>query len=340
MQMLSSNFDFKESIIQNRTFPFFSSAADYNIKNQLQNINYQYPEIESPTEEPKMVNDIFNKTLLLDDFFPNMFLSSIFEESSNSIISDENKEQNFEIKTENKIYEKFEENNSSKTNINKAPVNMENKTSLNEAPKEKNRLIFDVLANNELSLFTKKSKTNYNIDTRFNLFKLIKEEAHNKKGKKKRRRRRENKDNIRKKIKCGFLNGNLIKNLNIKLRSIDSRLFFERFPQNFISDVRKQTNKEILHISLKEIFERKELYREEENFYYDHNLKILRKEEIKNNYLMRKILDMKYYQLYEEYINSNEFIEEINKLKKNGMNDEYIKKYINISKHFLEFFEN
>ena len=91
---------------------------------------------------------------------------------------------------------------------------------------------------------------------------------------------------------------------------------------------------------MKEIFERKELYREEENFYYDHNLKILRKEEIKNNYLMRKIMDMKYYQLYEEYINSNEFIEEINKLKKNGMNDEYIKKYINLSKHFLEFFEN
>ena len=102
--------------------------------------------------------------------------------------------------------------------------------------------------------FTKKSKTNYNIETRFNLFKLIKEEAPNKKIKKK-RRRRENKDNIRKKkIKCGFLNRNLIKNLNIKLKSIDSILFFERFPQNFISDVRKQTNKEILHLSSKEIF--------------------------------------------------------------------------------------
>ena len=47
--------------------------------------------------------------------------------------------------------------------------------------------------------------------------------------------------------------GNLIKNLNIKLKLIDSRLFFERFPQNFISDVRKQTNKEILPLSLKEI---------------------------------------------------------------------------------------
>ena len=54
---------------------------------------------------------------------------------------------------------------------------------------------------------------------------------------------------------------------------------------------------------------------------------------------MRKILDMKYYQLYEEYLNSDEFIEEINRLKKKGMNDEYINTYIYFSKHFLEFFE-
>ena len=84
-----------------------------------------------------MVNDIFNKTLLLDDYFPSMLLSSIFEERSNSINLDENKEQNFEIKTESKTYEKFEENNLSKTNINKDSVNMGNKTSLNEASKEK-----------------------------------------------------------------------------------------------------------------------------------------------------------------------------------------------------------
>ena len=55
---------------------------------------------------------------------------------------------------------------------------------------------------------------------------------------------------------------------------------------------------------------------------------------------MRKILNMKYYQLFEEYLKSDEFFEEINRLKKNGMNDEYIRNYINLFKHFLEFFEN
>ena len=182
-------------MLPNHSFPLFSSAADYNIKKQLHNIKYQYPENESQTEEPKMVNDIFNKTLLFNS--PSTLLSSNFEEESYSISLDENNEQNFEIKTENKTFEKIEEFNSSKTNINKDPINMENKISLNETPKEKKRLIFDVLTNNEFLLFTKKSKTNYNIETRFNLFKLIKEETSNKKRRKK--RRRENKDNIRKK---------------------------------------------------------------------------------------------------------------------------------------------
>ena len=128
--------------------------------------------------------------------------------------------------------------------------------------------------------------------------------------------------------------------MNIKLKSIDSRLLFERFPQNFISDVRKQTNKEILHLSLKEIFEKKELCTEKYYSYYYHNLKVVRNEDIKNNFLMKNILDMKYYQLYEEYINSDEFINEIKRLKKKGMNDEYIKNYLYLSKHFIEFFRN
>ena len=88
-------------MLPNHSFPLFSSAADYNIKKQLHNIKYQFPENESQTEEPKMVNDIFNKTLLFDDYYASIFLYSNFEEESNSISLDENNEQNFEIKTEN-----------------------------------------------------------------------------------------------------------------------------------------------------------------------------------------------------------------------------------------------
>ena len=154
--MLSSNFDYKDNLFQNISFPFSSSNMDYNLEKYLENNKYEFPLSESLMEEPEIENDIFNKTLLFNT--PSTLLSSNFEEESNSISLDENNKQNFEIKTENKTYDKFEEFNSSKTNIDKDLVNMENKTSLNEAPKEKNRLIFDVLANNELSQFTKKVK--------------------------------------------------------------------------------------------------------------------------------------------------------------------------------------
>ena len=105
--------------------------------------------------------------------------------------------------------------------------------------------------NKEISLFTKISQTNLNNDKKFNIFKIINEETPNEYIN---RKRRDNKDNIDIKIIRGFLNGNLIKNLNKKLNLIGSSAFFERFPQNFISDVRKQTNKEILHLSSKKIF--------------------------------------------------------------------------------------
>ncbi len=70
------------------------------------------------------------------------------------------------------------------------------------------------------------------------------------------------------------------------------RFFFEKFGQKFVRDVGKKSNKDILNLSLNEIFETKELYKEKEYSCYYHNLKVVKNEEIKNNYLMRQILDM------------------------------------------------
>ena len=56
----------------------------------------------------------------------------------------------------------------------------------------------------------------------------------------------------------------MIKGLNEKLRRSGSRLNFERFPQNFVSDVSKESNKELLNMSLFEIFENKNLYERKE----------------------------------------------------------------------------
>lgn len=157
----------------------------------------------------------------------------------------------------------------------------------------------------------------------------------------KRRRRLDNQDNIRKKIKRGFLNNALFNKLNKKLKEIGSKLFLEKFPQKFACDVVKKTNKLLLNMNLEEIFELKELYNEKELKNYYHNLKVVKNKEIQENEEFKKILNKKYYELFEEYINSDEFIiDEINRLKKNKMHNTYIEKYIYLAENFIEFFSN
>jgi hypothetical protein len=157
----------------------------------------------------------------------------------------------------------------------------------------------------------------------------------------KRRRRLDNQDNIRKKIKRGFLNNALYNKLNKKLKEIGSKLFLEKFPQKFACDVVKKTNKLLLNMNLEEIFEMKELYNEKELKNYYHNLKVVKNKEIQENEEFKKILNKKYHELFEEYINSDEFIiDEINRLKKNKMHNTYIEKYIYLAENFIEFFSN
>ena len=95
-------------------------------------------------------------------------------------------------------------------------------------------------------------------------------------------------------------------------------------------------------MTLQEIFESKELYLFKDKVNLDnflHNIELVKNEEIKENEELNMILNKTIFQLYEEYINSDEFrINEINRLKKNKMQDEYITKYIILAKNLNEFF--
>jgi len=94
-------------------------------------------------------------------------------------------------------------------------------------------------------------------------------------------------------------------------------------------------------MTLKEIFERKELYEDKDINNYNHNLTVIKSEEIQECDELNIILNKKYFELFEEYINSKEFqIDEINRLKNKDMNDEYIEKYLFLAKHFTDFFNN
>ena len=72
---------------------------------------------------------------------------------------------------------------------------------------------------------------------------------------------------------------------------------------------------------------------------YEYNLKILENEDVKNNEEFKKILDKKISELYEEYMNSDKFKKEINRLKNaKKENDEYINTYIYLARNLLKFF--
>ena len=203
---------------------------------------------------------------------------------------------------------------------------------------KKKELIFKITYSPKHSLFTKAEVDN-NLDEDDV---KEKEESQNFLKQKRLKSRKENKDNIRKKIKRGFFNNILCEKLNNKLRIIGSNQYFTKFPQFFASDVDRKRNKIILDMTLQEIFENSELYiYEDKNGYanYLHNLEVV--EKIMNNNIFKKILSKTFKELYEEYLDSDEFnIDEINRLKKSKMENEYIRRYKNIAKDLINFFVN
>ena len=152
-------------------------------------------------------------------------------------------------------------------------------------------------------------------------------------------------DNIRVRIKRGFFNYALLEKLNENLKMIGSNKYFQKFPQHLVSDVDRRRNKELFSLALKDFFENKKLNFNEKNNdcrNYNHNLDVLKDNKVKNNLEFKKILKKTIKQLYEEYINSDEFkINEINRLKNvKKEDDEYIKTYIEVSENLIEFFFN
>ncbi len=152
------------------------------------------------------------------------------------------------------------------------------------------------------------------------------------------RSRKENQDNIRKKIKRGFLNNALIPKINMIIKKHGGKIFFEIFKQHFVSDVTRKRNMELINMTLEEIFRKKELYHETDiNFYY-HNLNLVNSKEIQENKELKNILNLKLIKIFQEYINSKEFnIDEINRLKSKNMKDSYIKRYIYLAQNFIQF---
>ena len=189
--------------------------------------------------------------------------------------------------------------------------------------------IFEVVRPSKVDLFTKLED---------DLFKEKENTFMKRKRYKDKRCRRENQDNIRKKIKRGFLNNALIPKINMIIKKHGGKFFFEIFKQHFVSDVTRKNNMELYNMTLEEIFKKKELYHQTELNSYYYNLKLINSKEIQENKELKNILNIKLFKIFEEYINSKEFnIDEINRLKSKKMKDSYIKRYIHLAKNFINF---
>ena len=155
------------------------------------------------------------------------------------------------------------------------------------------------------------------------------------------RKRKDNTDNKRRKIKRSFLNETLINLLNEELKFIGSKLYFMKFPHKFVSDVTRKTNKKILYLTLKEIFENIKLYDNNELNNYYHNLNVLKNKQIQENEEMKTIINKTYIDLFTEYINSDEFkTGEINRLREKNMKESYIEDYKFVANGMIDFYRN
>ena len=145
-------------------------------------------------------------------------------------------------------------------------------------------------------------------------------------------KRRENSDNIRKKIKYRFIK-NLIKTINQKLELAGSIKFFVGLPQNFVCNISKNINSVMSNKTFKELFSTFFNNKNSDVFEYLENEKNI-SEKIKYNCFK----NLKLVKIFEEYLSSKEFENEIVNLELKGENDNYIHKYIKLASNFNNYF--
>ena len=150
----------------------------------------------------------------------------------------------------------------------------------------------------------------------------------------------ERKSNIYTKINNRFFNTHLNIALNKKLIKEGYNENLAKFSQKFV-EVNQEKNIKIMNSTLIQVFKDDNLYEIKDREIYEYNLKIVKKIEKEGNAELNSILNMKVKTLFEEYLNSKEFIDEINRQKKPNekcpKGDYYIEKFIYLAKNLPEY---
>ena len=153
-------------------------------------------------------------------------------------------------------------------------------------------------------------------------------------------KRYQSREQILQNIKVNYINKYLIKYLNNILKEEKSILLFEKFPQVFVKNVNKKDNNIILNLTLYDIFVNIDLYKGKKSNQYCYNLKVINYLKNKESKVNKILNTKKYCESYKEYLTSNEYKININKIIRRHKDEEkYIKKFIGLSKRFLDYFE-
>ena len=134
----------------------------------------------------------------------------------------------------------------------------------------------------------------------------------------------------------------LIIRANEILQSAGCEQKFKHLPLSFVYNIQKKTNKKILDLTFKDLFSinlvefvgNREAKRSD-IINYKHNKAVL--EYLEKNNLQFDFLNKTYSQLFNEYLESKEFLVEIGNLK-GRKGDIYIKNYIDNAQNFINYF--
>ena len=310
-------FNFDESDEQNENRPLYASYENINLSFPIINSNNQISYIKEEEDDRHLFtysNGYIEKNEAINKC-----------SSNESIISSIKPQGDL---NENSIFSGIEFDEINKNAISNKLLNSENKNNDTQSKKNKTKKL----------LF----KIKHRIQNLSNTQKV-----NNMLNKKRQRKKKVYKGtkymdnyNIKKKLLTHFLNDYIFNDNNniIRKRCI---FCFEKFPQNLIKHfIAKERIKELFGMTLKEIYTKEELYDEkniESHFARNSNFlnnlfsKVEYKDVLEQSGIKEK-LGMKISDLFHEYINSDEFKNDIDGLRIES-GDAYVEKYSKIAKN-------
>ena len=311
-------FNFDESDEQSENRPLYASYENINLSFPIINSNNQISYIKEEEEDDRLLFTYSNGYIEKNE--------AINKCSSNESIISSIKPQG--DLNENSILSGIEFDEINKNAISNKLLNSENKNNDTQSKKNKTKKL----------LF----KIKHRIQNLSNTQKV-----NNMLNKKRQRKKKVYKGtkymdnyNIKKKLLTHFLNDYIFNDNNniIRKRCI---FCFEKFPQNLIKHfIAKERIKELFNMTLKEIYTKEELYDEKNieshfarNSDFLNNLfsKVEYKDVLEQSGIKEK-LGMKISDLFHEYINSDEFKNDIDGLRIES-GDAYVEKYSKIAKN-------